>query len=76
MLGGIGGRGSPHPTPTPIITFLLPLPPQAEEEPPPTAEVKEEEEEGDALWDTLETVPTPLAAPPGKRAKKRKSSGL
>ncbi|XP_069665486.1 WD repeat-containing protein 74 isoform X2 [Haliaeetus albicilla] len=42
---------------------------EAKEEPPPPAEVKEEE--GDALWDTMETVPTPA-----KRAKKRKISGL
>ncbi|XP_063175232.1 WD repeat-containing protein 74 isoform X1 [Chroicocephalus ridibundus] len=41
---------------------------EAEEEPPPPPEVKEEE--GDALWDALETVPTPA-----KRGKKRKILG-
>ncbi|XP_030331292.1 LOW QUALITY PROTEIN: WD repeat-containing protein 74 [Strigops habroptila] len=39
---------------------------ESEEELPPPAEVKEEEEE-DALWDSMETVPTPQ-----KRGKKRK----
>ncbi|NXK55327.1 WDR74 protein, partial [Chauna torquata] len=51
---------------------------EAQEAPSPPAEVKEEEEE-DALWDAMETIPVRPPNPVailGKRAKKRKSSGL
>ncbi|NXI69488.1 WDR74 protein, partial [Anseranas semipalmata] len=51
---------------------------EAREAPSSPVKVKEEEE-GDELWDSMETVsthPPDPAAIPGKRAKKRKSSGL